>query len=152
MSWLVLRAVGLPFLFLCSLLALAVVRGRMTSPRREFLVAFWGSVVLLFVDNVVTGAMLWASATTTQMVNDRLLDVIVGACAVLSLALGLTLGWRIRLAGERFLIAVIHPPASLTLRALRGRALFPLLFLWLALVLGAFTATYGLLSAITLAR
>ncbi|HEV2458465.1 MAG TPA: hypothetical protein VGS80_08875 [Ktedonobacterales bacterium] len=145
------RAIGLPFLLLCSFIALAMVRGRIASPAHAFLFAFWGSILILFAYAATTAVLLWADETRAQMANATGLMLVVGTCAILSCALGLALGWRARVAGERFLIAFVRPPAGATSWPPRGWAFLALGLLSLALVLGAFAATYGVLSHVTLA-
>jgi hypothetical protein len=146
-----LRAIGRPFLGLCSIIALSFLQGRVTSPRRRFLFWLWGTAVLLLAFSAASAALLWADETPAQMGNNAQFNLLVGACAILLFALGLALGWRIRLEGERFLIAVVRPPASASSRSLRSWAIVPLALLWLALGIGAFAATYGVLSYLALA-
>ncbi len=86
-----------------------------------------------------TTALLLADEMLTQMANDMRFNLVVGACAILSFALGLALGWRTQVEGERFLVAIFRPLASVNSTSLRGWARLALLFLWLALVLSHFT-------------
>ena len=148
MSLLTLRAIGLPLLFGGCLIALIFVRERIQPPERGFLVAFWGSTSLLFAFIVATVVLLSADETPAQLAGDAPFILIVGACAVLSLVLGLALGWHVRIKGVRFLIALAHPPADV--KFLRGWAFLPVVFLWFALTMGTFAATYGLLSRLRL--
>ncbi|HEX9412549.1 MAG TPA: hypothetical protein VF916_03520 [Ktedonobacterales bacterium] len=153
MDLLYLRAIGLPFLLLCGIIGLNILRGIIVPATRGFLLALWGSTLLLFAGATATAALLWADETPTQMANNVRSDLVVGACAIACFALGLALGCRARIEGEHFFIAFVRPPASVHSTSLRGWAILPLLFLWLALVLvlGAFAATYGVLSHFTLA-
>ena len=151
MDLLYLRAIGLPFLLLCGNIALAMVRGRMASLTRGFLFAVWGGTLLLFTYVTASTVLLWVDETRAQMANNVHFDLVVGACAIACFALGLALGWRTRVEGERFLIALFRPPASVNSRSLTSWAIVPLALLWLGLGLGACAATYGVLSHFTLA-
>jgi hypothetical protein len=75
----------------------------------------------------------------------------VGWAAIGAFALGLALGWRVQVQGERLVVAIFRPPAAMTARWVGGWAILAVLLLWLALNLGAFAATYGALSHYTLA-
>jgi hypothetical protein len=52
--------------------------------------------------------------------------------------------------GRALPYALVRPPASVNSRSLRSWAIVPLFLLWLALGMGAFAATYGVLSHFTL--
>jgi hypothetical protein len=89
MNLLYLRAIGLPFLLLCGIIGLNILCGIIVPATRGFLIALWGSTLLLFADTTATAALLWADETPAQMANNVRFDLVVGACAIACFALGL---------------------------------------------------------------
>ena len=142
----------LPYLvFSMCLFALTFVRSHISSPRRASLITIWGVAALLVAFASVMAALTSASETPVERSQSAHLILLVGAGAGFSFVLGVGLGWLIRLQGERFLIAIFRPPLGMTY-LIRGWPLLPMGLLWLALVLGAFAATYGILSYLVLSR
>lgn len=144
------RGIVLPAVMLVLIIALNVMRGRIRPPERGLLVALWGSTGLLVIDAVITAALLWASEMPAVVRQTWPLVAQTSIGAVLSLVLGIGLGWVTRVRGERVLIALVRPLEGFTHYALRS--LPTLLLLWIALAAAAFAATFGALSALALAR
>ncbi|HEY7983940.1 MAG TPA: hypothetical protein VID73_07230 [Ktedonobacterales bacterium] len=128
-----------------------IARGRAASPRRGFLLAFWGITAWLTLGSATAALLVWAEESRAQMAGDANLIRAVGWAAIGAFALGLALGWRVQVQGERLVVAIFRPPAAMTARWVGGWAILAVLLLWLALNLGAFAATYGALSHYTLA-
>jgi hypothetical protein len=144
------RGIVLPAVMLVLIIALNVRRGRVRPPERGLLVALWGSTGLLVIYAAITAALLWASETPAVVRQTWPLLAQMSIGAVLSLVLGLGLGWGTRVRGERVLIALVRPPEGFRHDA--PRSLPALLLLWIALAAATFAATFGALSALALAR
>ena len=142
----VLRAMGPPLVLLVGIVALAIARERAANPGRGWLMQFWGSTLLIAATMFETTGIFYASGPTADLARDAGAQRIGGLFALICLALGLALGWRVRLAGVRFLVTLVRPAENLTPRSLFGPALAPLMFLWLAVVFGAIFVMYDIVT------
>ncbi|HEV2235366.1 MAG TPA: hypothetical protein VGR57_01785, partial [Ktedonobacterales bacterium] len=77
-----LRSIGLPIVLYAGIIALVIARGRAASPRRAFLLAFWGSTAWLTLGSATAAMLLWADESRAHMAGDYSLLRAVGWAAI----------------------------------------------------------------------
>lgn len=118
-----LRAMGPQVVLLVGIVALAIARERAANPGRCWLIQFWGSTLLIGATTFETTGIVYATGPYADSARDASAQRIGILFALMCLALGLALGWRVWLAGTRFLVTLVRPAANMAPRSLFGPAL-----------------------------